>query len=420
MKLVVEPLRGLVDDPPRVLVSDLPHLDSPSLRLTVTGVDAAGHAWQSVGDYPVTAEGTVRLDDPDRPWWAMQFADRRGAPVAFSAPDTSWRCIVTAEYGGELARQTVQRDYAATGEPTHLAGEGWRLRVYRPPRMAAAPAVLVVPGSTGVTAMAPVAALLASHGYAAAVLGYMQDPGLPLNFERIPVEVVAGGLAALAALPGVDPDRIAVWAVSVGTGLALSGMVGLDSPAVQGIVAISPTSVVWQAQGGGGRPPRVSSLTRNGVDVPWLPMHGERLFGQMMMNALRGRLSRARHSTALVLLPAYTPALQEETAEDAAIPVEEIAAPMLLVAGESDAMWPSATMATSLVERRQRHGRTEDRLLLLPGAGHFIRPPATPTTVDRSEDLVFGGTAEAIAHGQRQAWDATLGFLADRIGPPNR
>jgi hypothetical protein len=86
------------------------------------------------------------------------------------------------------------------------------------------------------------------------------------------------------------------------------------------------------------------------------------------------------------------------------------------VAGEADAMWPSAAMARALVDRRRQHGgHPTDRLLLLlllPGAGHFLRPPVTPTTVDRNDSLVSGGTPRASARGQRAAWDAVLGFLA--------
>jgi BAAT / Acyl-CoA thioester hydrolase C terminal len=65
-----------------------------------------------------------------------------------------------------------------------------------------------------------------------------------------------------------------------------------------------------------------------------------------------------------------------------------------------------------LTERRRMHGVGDDRLLLLPGAGHLLRPPVTPTTVDRNDALVSGGTPHGTARGQRAAWDANLEFLA--------
>jgi hypothetical protein len=89
---------------------------------------------------------------------------------------------------------------------------------------------------------------------------------------------------------------------------------------------------------------------------------------------------------------------------------------MLLIAGDSDVMWPSVSMAAALAARRGY--RTSDRLLVLPGTGHFVSPPATPTTVDRDADLVSGGAPEATAHGQRAAWNAALAFLRDVSGRP--
>jgi dienelactone hydrolase len=262
--------------------------------------------------------------------------------------------------------------------------------------------------------MAPAAALLASRGYLAAVLSYMGEPGLPASFQRIPVETVGQALTALCAEPEVDPDRLGVWAVSIGTALALSALSGRDVPSVRGVVVFSPTSVVWQGANLAGRRPGMSSLTRDGADLPWLPMYGERLRGQLVANKLARWFSRSR-SNALAMLPAYGPALRQDSAENAAIAVDKIDAPILAVAGDSDAMWPSALMATELLARRQQQGHTEDRLLLLPYAGHFLRPPATPATVNRNHEVVSGGTPEGIAHGQREAWRSTLDFLAGTL-----
>jgi hypothetical protein len=139
--------------------------------------------------------------------------------------------------------------------------------------------VLLVPGFTGRAPLAPRAALLAAHGYTAAVLGYMQEPGLPQSMKQIPIEVLAEAAAAFSALDEVAGDRLVVWAQSVATELALSALSGPDPLPVRGVVAISPSDVVWQALGSGGPPPKASSLTRAGVDLPWVPMRGERLNG---------------------------------------------------------------------------------------------------------------------------------------------
>jgi len=51
-----------------------------------------------------------------------------------------------------------------------------------------------------------------------------------------------------------------------------------------------------------------------------------------------------------------------------------------------------------------------------PGdAGHFIRPPVTPTTVPWNDALVSGGTAAGNAHTQAEKWRALRGFLAAHL-----
>ena len=410
MILDAEPADGLVDEPVTWRVQGVPV--GAAVRLAISGVDAAGRQWRSDGKYPVGDDGCLVVEDPDRPWWSMT-TDARPA-VRFTDPVDEWVCTAEASCGSDTARTTMRRRYANDRPVRQLSGDRWRLSVW--PASARAPGVLIVPGSTGIAPIAPRAALLASHGYTTAVLGYMDEPGLPQSMKQIPVEVVIEAAEAFGALDEVDGDRIVVWAGSVATHLALSALSGPNPPPVRGVVAISPSDVVWQALGHDGPPPKASSLTRAGVDLPWVPMRGERIIGQVLKHALLRRLpGGASRSTALRLTAAYTDRNVARAAE-AAIPVERIDAPMLLIAGDSDVMWPSVSMAAGLAARRGH--RTTDRLLVLPGTGHYVMSPATPTTVDRDADLVSGGTPEATAHGQRAAWDTALAFLQDVTGGP--
>lgn len=412
MELHVTPLDGPVDVAPTLAVRGV-SAGTP-VTMTIRTTDAAGQLWCSSGTYPVTADGSFEMDDPERPWWDMRFDDPHAVPVAFSAPDDALDYQVSVSCAVGSAESVIRRRWSSAGAPEDLAGDGWRLRLYRPDGSDdARPGVLVVPGSTGVSAFAPTAALLATHGYAAGVLGYMQGPGLPSSFRRIPVETIVAAAKAFFDAPPVDADRVGLLAVSVGVAAALAALGGDDAPRVRGVVAVSPTHVVWQALGDGGPPPKASMLTSGGRDLPYVPVRGEKLIGQMVRNAVVRRLSNRPTSSALRLLPAYTGGLANADAVAAAVlPVARIAAPLLAVAGSDDAMWPSATMAQALIERRRVHGVGDDRLLLLPGAGHFLRPPVTPTTVDRNDALVSGGTPRGTARGQRAAWDATLEFLA--------
>lgn len=425
MELVVEPEVGPVDAVPRLLVRGA----HGPVTVEVTTTDAAGHSWRSSGTYDVAADGALVLDDPERPWWDMEFADPGAVPVAFTAPDAELRYQVRvfARSTGDGApddadaRTEVRRRWGPGRAAEEMRGEGFLLRVYRLGEAeagAGAPGVVVVPGSTGVSAMAPTAALLATHGYVAGVLGYMQEPGLPAAYQRIPVEAILRGLRRFAACPGVDAGRVGVLAGSVGTAAALVALSGADAPPVDAVVVMSPTHVVWQALAEAGPPPKASMLTRDGHDLPYVPIRAEKLLGQFLRTRLLRRFSRRPRSAALQLLPVFEAGLA--AADDlraAVIPVERIDAPVLAVAGEADVMWPSARMAQALVDRRRQCAAAAgDRLLLLGGAGHFLRPPITPTTVDRNESLVSGGSPLGTARGQRAAWDAVLGFLAAHLG----
>jgi dienelactone hydrolase len=417
MELTIEPTPLPVDVVPTLRVVGA--RPGSTATLTISTVDAAGHTWRSIDDYPVDDEGVVAADDPERPWWSMRFVDEDTAKVAFTAPDSALAFEVGVDIAGLGGSMEIIRRWSIDVSHRDIPGDGWMLRVYRPQAARGPqPGVFLVPGSTGVEAMAPTAAMLATHGYVAAVLGYMQEPGLPSSFDRISLESVTSAMLAFAALDEVDPDRVVVYAASVGTSVALSALTPPGAPKPRGIILVAPTHVIWQALPNGGRPPQASSLTRNGKDLPYVRLKGERLLGQLAGHALRRRLSRHPTNSALKMETAFEAGLRDGIrAGAAAIPVERIEAPILAIAGGADEMWPSARMAQALRDRRRAHDAgADDRLIVVAKAGHFLRPPLIPTTVDRTESLVSGGTPAGNAAGSRTAWDATLAFLAQRLG----
>lgn len=406
VQLRPRPTAGLVDD----LVVWQVDGAAPGTQvwLDVEATDGAGRHWRSRDRYPVGADGTLQLDDPDRPWWSMSLVDT-SPPTTFSTGVDGWTASVRASTGDTSAEAQVERRYSRDLDTDTRAGDGWRMDLYLPRRASSrASGVLLVGGSTGMAAVKPRAALLASHGYATAVLGYMQEPGLPPAMDRIPTEVLAGAISAFA-----EVDRLAVWGTSIGVGLVLASLAQPSAPRVDAVIATAPTDVVWQALGAGGSPPKHSSLSRAGEELPWLPMHGELVLPQLVKNVLLRALPGRPRSTALTLQQVYARSRRDPTAvERTAIPVEQIKAPLLLIAGAADMMWPGAEMATRIHDRRRDAGVGDrDELLILPDTGHFIGPPATPTTVDRNTDLVSGGSPAGVASGQRLAWTMALAFL---------
>ncbi len=421
MKVQVDPANSLIDSPVKLAVKGAE--PGTELSLTISTTDAAGNRWISEGNYQLGEDHLLVLADPMKPWWDMTFATDNAVPVAFIAPDDGLTYEIEISDGAHVAQTKTRRLWGCDVDREVISGPGWQLWVYRPKSIKEPVAgVVVIPGSTGAASMAGTAALLASHGYVSGVLAYIQEPGLPESFCQIPIENVNAGLRAFASLAEVDSNRLAIHATSVGTTVALSVLAHeptREYAKFKAVVLVAPSNVVWQALGDGGRPPEVSSLTLAGDDIPYLPMKGSNLIPQIIKNALLEKLPLPGppRSTALATFAAYQPSLSDVAkSELAAIPVERIDGGILAIAGTDDKMWPAEEMARSLIERRKKHRKgKDDKLVVCTGAGHFIRPPGGPTTVDRNDDLISGGSPEATAQAQRDAWSATLAFLDARL-----
>jgi dienelactone hydrolase len=91
----------------------------------------------------------------------------------------------------------------------------------------------------------------------------------------------------------------------------------------------------------------------------------------------------------------------------------------MLVAGEADALWPSAEMARALDGHLSAtRGRTGDTLLVYAGAGHRIGKAYVPAGTTRMAGgrLETGGSARANAAAQADAWPRVLRFLERALG----
>jgi pimeloyl-ACP methyl ester carboxylesterase len=103
--------------------------------------------------------------------------------------------------------------------------------------------------------------------------------------------------------------------------------------------------------------------------------------------------------------------------EAATIPVEDINGPVLLVSGTDDQMWPSDVFGDLVMERLAASGHPHARRhLKVEGGGHLVFLPVFVTGGNREAlPFVFGGTAEADAHGSVEFWEAMLEFLHEHL-----
>lgn len=268
------------------------------------------------------------------------------------------------------------KPFQVTMTELEVADVGFRGQMFSPEVRNPRPAVLVIGGSGGgLVGQSYIAAGLADAGFPALAIAYFKEAGVPDQLEAIPLEYFATALEWLAGQPGVDAEAVVTWGVSRGSEAAL--LLGVDYPElVHGAAALVPSNVTLCAYPSCPRP----AWTLNGTAIPF-----QTLFGPTAASA------------------------------DAAIPVEEITGPILLVCGEDDRTWPSCPMADAIVARLERQSNGLPHVLLgYPGVGHEIgnlRPASDKVTSGQFSP--YPPTPAASERARKKAWPRALRFLAE-------
>jgi dienelactone hydrolase len=271
--------------------------------------------------------------------------------------------------------------------------------------------VLVLGGSTGGTDET-VATALAEAGFVSLALAYFGVTGLPDRLAEIPVETVERGVLWLRDHPSVGGLRVALVGASKGGELALLAA-SLFSEHLSAVVGFSASPVVWQAVPRDRRDrqqPARSSWTSAGAAVPFL-RYGRPSLSTIASLAIAQLLHRP-----LRLLGLYEHALKRapQAVADAMIPVEQIAAPILLISGTDDQLWPSTTLAelamTRLAESERPYG---DMHLSYKGAGHLAGRPAERSA--GTQRYALGGTATDDLASHQDAWPQVVRLLAGDV-----
>ena len=260
--------------------------------------------------------------------------------------------------------------------------------------------VAVVLGGSGGGIPEPLAQRVAENGITAFALGYFGVPGLPSALVEIPLEVPERGIELFRTRFAAG-RRVGLVGVSKGAELAL--LLASQLPdAIGPTVAISPSCVAWYGLDMSDLSAmRRSSWTRRGAPWPFLPLAEDRMpaFTELGMRT-DGCYDLADYNA--------------EQIDAARIPIELAQGPILLLAGDDDHMWPSASMATELVNRHNQKGRPADVTnVVYPDAGHafvmreFMPPPGSPG----SPPFDFGGSPGADASAASDTWSRVPSFL---------
>ena len=198
-------------------------------------------------------------------------------------------------------------------------------------------------------------------------LAYFGTDGLPPMLATIPLEYFEAAFDWLAEQPEVVPNAYALVGGSKGGELAL--LLGSRYPQVKAVAAFAPSSVVFQG------------LVQGKAASSWTHGGKELAFVSFPLTAMFAILKGMRSGN---FLDAYKTALRNTKAvANAAISVENINGPVLLISGSHDKMWPSAAMCEQITARLSgaKFGFPYPHLALETGHNVFDDTSAWPEIV---------------------------------------
>lgn len=283
--------------------------------------------------------------------------------------------------------------------------------LYLPATAPPYPIVVVFDGERGTERAAEVARTFVEQGYLVLALTTWGVDPLPLTFERLPLEYLLSAIEVAKEYPGARRDRVGLIGLARGSEAVLQ--VASASPDVKAVVSVVGSGVVWPA-GALQDQPAWTRADAGVAAVPWAAQVAP------MVRTLDdgGVFVSTRNVWGDVLQQAPAAAIEAAT-----IRVEDIRAPVLLLAAEDDRVWPSCALSDLAWERLADAGHPQrfplDARFCFSGAGHVINPgyvglPMGSTLVRALDDggfMELGGTPKANAAASREAWLRTGAFL---------
>ncbi|MDN3641021.1 acyl-CoA thioester hydrolase/BAAT C-terminal domain-containing protein [Simiduia curdlanivorans] len=177
--------------------------------------------------------------------------------------------------------------------------------------------------------------LLQENGYAFLSIAYFGADGTPEQLDRIAIEGVHKAVIEASLDPRINSNCIAVMGVSRGGELAL--LMGSYYEEYKAVIGIVPGSSVFAALNEAMTTP---GFAYNEKPLPFVPVPWSAT-PDLISGNLRGAFEKMMQNA--------------EAMEAAAIRVENISGPILLISGTDDEQWPSMEMSEIMLSRLEQN-----------------------------------------------------------------
>lgn len=423
------PERALVDEQITIRADGLDPDEHVTLRVEMTWNDttfSASATFEANDDGVVSTADEAPISGPYEGvqpmglFWALRPTGD-SPPERVSVPEQLPTEIRLERNDETLARTEITRRTRAEGvERRDVDADGVPAELYLPAGEGPHPGVVLLGGSEGGRPKGVRPWLLASHGYAVLGAAYFGTEGAPADYlVEVPVEAVERAVDWFAAHDSVRSEPLGMIGTSVGSELAF--LLASRIEAVNTVVGIVPSGVVFQGLGENYQPEDTAMWAVDGEPVPYVPMESSlRDSLSIIWRSLRGKPIRMREYY-LDGIDATDP----ERVSAAELPVEETDSRVVLLAGEDDALWGSATLARRLRDRLVEMGYEHDvDCRTYPDTGHAIGVPYLPTTHrstagDGRFKIAFGGSPSGYAEADESSWDVILETLEAELKLPD-
>ena len=421
LQIHIDPATALYGTPFSITVTGLKPGEAVTIKARSS--DAKNILWESEAQFKADAQGKVDIaaqaplagsysgTDIFGLFWSMKPQNAKtDRPIGYRDDEVNgWTVDFSAgDASGRSASARLRRVYQMPNQPllrVPLEEDGLYGFLYYPAEGGPFPAVLILAGSGG-GVYEWLAQAFASNGFAALTLPYFNYRDLPLELVEIPLEYFHRAVGWLKKQPAVKADRIGVAGGSKGGELALLLASHYDD--FQAVVAWTPAAHVWEGLSQKFFSPDytpVSSWSLDGRGLPFVRfIYTQEERDKEQKGDLHSYIALHHRS----LFEAHTAPL-----EKAAIPVENIKAPLLLISGTDDQTWPAGEFCREIEAKLQKaRFPFEVKAISHQGGGHmsFI-----PYLITANRGGISGGSPQADARAGFISWKETVAFLKKHL-----